>query len=51
MKQRSSGTAEERAIRDTAVRESWSYTDPRANYDLAEQARTAQAEGRAKAHA
>jgi hypothetical protein len=46
MKQRNPGSAEERAIRDTAVRESWSYTDPRANYDLAEQARTAQAEGR-----
>lgn len=46
MPQRNTGTAADRAIRDTAIRESWSYNDPRANYPLAEQARAAQAEGR-----
>jgi hypothetical protein len=43
------GTDEQRAIRDTALREAWPYTDPRANYPLAEQARTARAEGRGQA--
>ncbi|MEU7905540.1 hypothetical protein [Actinoplanes sp. NPDC049118] len=46
---RASGSDIERAIRDTAVRESWAYNDPRATYDLAARARTAQAEGRERA--
>ena len=37
--------AEQRAIRDTAQRESWPYNDERANYDVAEVARTAQRQG------
>lgn len=46
MRQRSPNADEDRAIRDTAVREAWPYTDARANYEIAARARTAQAEGR-----
>ncbi|MBG0564831.1 hypothetical protein [Actinoplanes aureus] len=46
MRQRKRGSAEQRAIRDTALREAWPYTDARANYDFADWARTAQARGR-----
>jgi hypothetical protein len=51
MRNRSTGTAEERAIRDTAIRESWDLNDPRADYELAERARAARAEGRERANA
>ncbi|GID90697.1 hypothetical protein ACFQFC_36125 [Amorphoplanes digitatis] len=51
MRQRSPNVDEERAIRDTALREAWPYTDSRANYEIAARARTAQAEGRERAHA
>jgi hypothetical protein len=48
MRQPNPGAEEQRAIRDTALREAWPYTDPRANYPLAEQARNAQAAGRVR---
>ena len=45
MKHRTDNHAEQQAIRDTAMRESWPYDDERANYDVAEIARTAQRQG------
>lgn len=48
---RSQLSEEDQRIRDTAQRESWPLNDPRANYDLAELARRAQAEGRERASA
>lgn len=38
-------TDQDRTIRDTAMRESWPYTDPRANYPTAEQHRQNRADG------
>lgn len=46
MRQRRRCTAEEQAIRDIAARQAWPYNDTRANYEFADRARTAQAEGR-----
>lgn len=48
---RSQLSEEERQIRDTAQRESWSMNDPRANYPIAEAAREARREGRERANA
>lgn len=45
MPTQSTTTEQDRAIRDTATRESHPYTDPRANYPTANAARQARKQG------
>lgn len=51
MPQRRATAEQDQQIAAAATRESWPYTDVRANYEIAERARNAQFEGRERAHA